>query len=107
MEGQENVTNLNQAVKGVSTEQEARALLLSAGIASVQSRAAFVPLMSDASLPETETQFSARTRATRQTFYSRITKWIHFITREWKLSPLSISYSQIEAVAYDKLQEAE
>lgn len=47
MEGQENVTNLNQAVTGVSTEKEARALLLSAGIASVQSRAAFVPSTTD------------------------------------------------------------
>lgn len=41
------MTNLNQAVTGVSTEKEARALLLSAGIAAMQSRAAYVPSTTD------------------------------------------------------------
>lgn len=98
------MTNLNQAVTGVSTEQEARALLLSAGITAMQNRAALVPLVTDAPLFETEAAFSERTKSERKTRDIRIKQWIQHINRfTYTDNPTLLSFDdmkQIEFITY-------
>lgn len=95
---------MTKAVKGVSTEQEARALLLSAGITAIQSRAAFMPLITDAPLLETEPQFSGRTKSERKTRDIRIKQWIQHINRfTYTDNPTLLSFDdmkQIEFITY-------
>lgn len=77
------MSNLNAAVTGVSTNEEAKRLLITAGVSALQRQGAFLPLETDEALLETEQSFSERTRASRQTRYIRLMKWISVLLVQW------------------------
>lgn len=97
------MSNLNKAVTGITDESEAKRLLLSAGVDSLKARGGYVPPQTSDSLLETETQFSTRTRASRQSHWMRITKYLQFLAfKHWGMAqglPLT-AFPQIEAVIY-------
>lgn len=102
------MNNLDKAVAGVNDADKAKALLLASGIAVMKARGGYIPLQTSDSLPETETEFSERTRASRQSRWMRITKYLQFLAfKHWGMElglPLT-AFPQIEAVIYGENEE--
>lgn len=101
--------NLNAAVTGTSTNEEAKRLLLAAGVSALQRQSAFLPLETDEALLETEQSFSERTRASRQTRYIRLHKWINWQWAQWGKGYFlpEGAWLQIQYIAYEQYKEGE
>lgn len=95
------MNNLDKAVAGVNETEEAKALLLASGIAAFQNRAAFLPLQTSDSLPETETQFSERTRSQRKTQDIRTKQWIQHLNRFTATdNPILLSFDDMKQIEF-------
>lgn len=96
---------LVKAAARQNTKEDARSILIKAGIASLQSRAAKMPESSDAPCPVTEQDFSAQTKASRQTRYMRLSKWMNFVWSEWagqrEFVPIE-ALSEIEFIVHER-----